>query len=402
MSVKDTGPLDYRTPIVDSKGCPSPEFQRRWNTQRGNNGLIGSVTTGSGPPTGTPKAGVQYVDVSTTPFTVYVGLSDAWHQAGVVVFTDLKDAPHNYAGKGLALVRVKSTMDGVEFATQSGMLDTLGSPAAGQLLQRGASTWGLVTISAVLDGIGSTRGQLLYRGATGWAVLAPGSAGQVLSTGGPGADPTWIAAGGGATPVLVQKSTTGVRLGDGGVNTGTLTFSTGATAGNLIVLAYCGFSGSTRTVPAGFFSIGFQTPATNQGVQVFAKVATGGETSFPVAVSADHGQMMAYEISGVKNFELFAVGLTSGATTWSAGFLTAISNAFTISMFEYDLFNATVGVTAPGGAVTDYAPNSGVSSSSNNHQGVFFRLPANYIGTVSGTCGGSTVGALFATLQFGG
>lgn len=194
---KDLGPLDWRTPIVDGAGRPSPEFQRRWNTQRGNNGLIGTVTAGSGAPTGTPSDGAEYVDTSTTPFTVYIGLGGAWHKAGVVVFTDLSDAPHSYSAHAMALVRVKATTDGVEFATQSAMLDTLGAPAAGNLLQRGASAWALVTISAVLDGISSTQGAVLYRGASAWAALAPGTSGDVLTTAGAGADPSWAAGGGG-------------------------------------------------------------------------------------------------------------------------------------------------------------------------------------------------------------
>lgn len=217
MAAKDLGPLDWRTPIVDTSGRPSPEFQRRWNTQRGNNGLIGAVTTGSGAPTGTPSAGAEYVDTSTTPFTVYIGAGGTWHKAGAVVFTDLIDAPHAYAGNGLALVRVKSTVNGVEFVSQSTQLDTLGAPASGQLLQRGASTWGLVTLSSVLDGISSTRGSVLYRGAAGWVALAPGTAGFVLKTGGPGADPSWIAQSGGSggsgnfkgyAPINVHTGTT--------------------------------------------------------------------------------------------------------------------------------------------------------------------------------------------------
>lgn len=62
------------------------------------------------------------------------------------------------------------------------------------------------TMSAIMDAVFSaTRGTLLYRGAGGWAALAPGTAGQMLATGGTGADPTWAAAGGasiktGATP----------------------------------------------------------------------------------------------------------------------------------------------------------------------------------------------------------
>lgn len=46
--------------------------------------------------------------------------------------------------------------------------------------------------SAILDLIGSTRGAILYRGASGWAILAPGTVGQVLTSGGAGADPSWV------------------------------------------------------------------------------------------------------------------------------------------------------------------------------------------------------------------
>lgn len=49
VEVKDLGPLDWRSPIVDSAGRPSPEFQRLWNTQRGNNTLIGTKQGSVGP-----------------------------------------------------------------------------------------------------------------------------------------------------------------------------------------------------------------------------------------------------------------------------------------------------------------------------------------------------------------
>lgn len=47
-------------------------------------------------------------------------------------------------------------------------------------------------VQELLDGISSTRGVILYRGASGWAALAPGTAGQVLTSGGAGADPHWV------------------------------------------------------------------------------------------------------------------------------------------------------------------------------------------------------------------
>jgi hypothetical protein len=48
-------------------------------------------------------------------------------------------------------------------------------------------------ISAFLDFLGSTQGSLVYRDATAWMTLLPGAAGQLLRSGGPGANPLWTA-----------------------------------------------------------------------------------------------------------------------------------------------------------------------------------------------------------------
>lgn len=49
-----------------------------------------------------------------------------------------------------------------------------------------------VTLTQLLDWIGSAaQGDILYRGASSWARLAAGTGGQVLTTGGPGANPFW-------------------------------------------------------------------------------------------------------------------------------------------------------------------------------------------------------------------
>jgi hypothetical protein len=64
------------------------------------------------------------------------------------------------------------------------------------------------TLSDILDYIiASSRGELLFRGATGWIGLAAGVAGQVLATGGSGADPHWIAAAAGAGGATVGDTT---------------------------------------------------------------------------------------------------------------------------------------------------------------------------------------------------
>lgn len=89
MAAKDTGPLDWRIAIVDKAGRPTPEFTRRWTTQRTNNALIGGVTLGSGVPTGSPADGDEYLDITTTPFTLYAGSDGSWHQVSVRSAEDL-------------------------------------------------------------------------------------------------------------------------------------------------------------------------------------------------------------------------------------------------------------------------------------------------------------------------
>ncbi len=54
----DLGPLDWRIGIVDRNGRPTPEFQRRWESIRSNDSLIGSTTsttTSSGNSSSTPS-----------------------------------------------------------------------------------------------------------------------------------------------------------------------------------------------------------------------------------------------------------------------------------------------------------------------------------------------------------
>lgn len=116
-------------------------------------------------------------------------------------------------------------------AAVAAVLDILGPAAQGQVIFRGATLWELLspdvsgkilstngpgadpsweTISQILDDtIGNTRGSVLYRGATGWSVLTPGTAGHVLTTNGPSADPSWAAGGGGGGggPASFAKAT---------------------------------------------------------------------------------------------------------------------------------------------------------------------------------------------------
>jgi hypothetical protein len=67
---------------------------------------------------------------------------------------------------------------------------------------------------------GSTQGSILYRNATDWVALGPGSNGQVLTSGGAGANLSWTTAAGSGT---VNAAAWGLVLGGGGATLGIAT-----------------------------------------------------------------------------------------------------------------------------------------------------------------------------------
>jgi hypothetical protein len=48
------------------------------------------------------------------------------------------------------------------------------------------------TVTAILDTVGAVEGSILYRSAAAWLALPPGTAGQMLKSGGAGAVPSWV------------------------------------------------------------------------------------------------------------------------------------------------------------------------------------------------------------------
>jgi hypothetical protein len=126
--MSETNPLPWQVPIVNPNGTPTKHFMQQWQAQRQTNADIPAL---------------ENVFVNTaSPLTGGGSL-------GKAVLT-----------LGLGIVALISMF-------------TSGN------------------VSALLDVIGATRGSILYRGASGWAILTPGTAGQVLTSQGAGADPHW-------------------------------------------------------------------------------------------------------------------------------------------------------------------------------------------------------------------
>lgn len=133
---------------------------------------------------------------------------------------------------------------GITGATTNGTTLTLASPAltgtvtgagtvpnavlvnsAVTLCGTSTSLGGSLTATACLDSLGSTQGQILYRNATNWTILAPGSSGQLLQSGGAAANPSWITASGTGT-VTTLTSAPGILFSSGATCTTTCTVST--------------------------------------------------------------------------------------------------------------------------------------------------------------------------------
>ena len=150
-------------------------------------------------------------------------------------------------------------------------------------------------IQELLDVISSTRGSVLYRGNTAWAALAPGTAGQVLSTNGAGADPSWITAGGGG------GGTTATIVQVGGViaNNFTLTLPGLPTLGNLLV-AFAAHWNNLTGPGTGWTLVSNTNGLVTDGVAIAVKVASSSDTAtqIPFVGGTGGSSVVVYELSG--------------------------------------------------------------------------------------------------------
>jgi hypothetical protein len=164
----------------------------------------------------------------------------------------------------------------------------------------GAGAGEEVTLSQVLDWASSTQGSLIFRGASTWAALGPGTVGQVLQSGGAGANPSWITASGGgnaqtANPLSQFAATTSAQLAgvmSDETGTGALVFATSPT---LVTPALGTPSSGTLTSCTG---LPVSTGVSGLGTGVATFLATPSSANLRAALTDEVGTGSAYFVGG--------------------------------------------------------------------------------------------------------
>jgi hypothetical protein len=282
-------------------------------------------------------------------------------------------------------------------STPSAVLDTFGT-TQGMTLYRGATGWFALpgsgtntllslsgstsnpawrSLSYMIDNAidsASAQGTILYRGASTWSALAPGLSGQLLRTGGAGANPSWqtVTGAGTVTSIDVSGGSTGLTTSGGPVTvSGTITLSGTLNAAN----GGTGFS--TYTTGDILYASGTTT------LSALSDVATGNALiSGGVSTAPSWGKIgLSTHVSGTLGTTNGGTGLTSFT---SGGALYASSTSA--------LTTGTLPIASGGTGITT-TPANGAVLIGNGSGYVSSTLTAGSGVSISNTAGGITISA---------
>lgn len=198
------------------------------------NYAVGWSSAGSGTVTSVGLTLPAEVTVTNSPVTSTGNLTGAWApQTTNKVFA----APNGSTGTptfralvaaDVPVVNLAGDVGGTSAATVIGankvtnaQLATSPDATIKSNISGGSGTPSDNTITTVIDKLlGTTQGSIMYRNATTWVPLTPGTAGQVLQSGGAGANPSWLTGSG--TGTVTQVNTGGLITGGPITTTGTL------------------------------------------------------------------------------------------------------------------------------------------------------------------------------------
>lgn len=249
------------------------------------------VTQGGTGLTGGTSGGVPYFNSTTTMASSALLTANAFMIGGgaggsptTVAITGLvlgngASAPTAYGGTTCTnqFVRALNASGAATCSTVSLTADVTGT------LPVGNGGTGATTITSMMDtAFSSTQGSVLYRNASAWVALGPGTSGQLLSSGGPAANPSWITASGTGTVTSVAAGG-GLSASPSPITgSGTLSLRTPT------VQILTSGTGATYTTPAGVAYIHVKGCGGGGGGGTTAG-GTGGTTSFSASTMSATG-----------------------------------------------------------------------------------------------------------------
>lgn len=184
---------------------------------------------------------------------------------------------------------------------------TITGGSNGNILYDNNGVLGEETISQAVDVLGATQGDILYRSATGWVVLAPDTAGKVLTTNGVLANPSWIdvaaglvTAGAGITITGTSPATISLIVPVTAVlgGTGQITYALGDTL-------YASALNTLSKLPGNITS----------GIQYLAQTGNGAVSAAPAWTTISGGDITGAALTRVNDTN---VTLTLGGTPTAA------------------------------------------------------------------------------------
>ena len=316
-----------------------------WRTAVTATGAITTIDGDSG--SVSPSSGVVTISGGTTGLTT-IGSSATLDLTGTLKL-----------GNGGTNASLTASNGGIFYSTASAGAILSGTATANQILMSGSSTtpaWSTATypatagtqynvlqstgtnitsatLTSVIDGaIGSTQGDVLYRNSTVWTVLAPGTSGQVLTTGGAAANPSWTSIAGAYSVPQITVYTSG--------------------------------SAQTYTTPAGALYLLVEMVGGGGGGGAFATNAgnAGGNTSFgTLTANGGSGGGTSGAAGGAGGTASNGDVNITGATGRTATNLVATSSG--------DGGSSYFGGSAPGSQATGASPNAGIGAVTNSGSG---------------------------------
>ena len=207
------------------------------------------------------------------------------------------------------------------------------------------------TVSSYLDNaFSSTQGAILYRSGSAWVALPAGTSGQLLTTGGAGANPSWTTYTGSSSITTVGTLTSGA------IGTGFTAIPNSALANSSITFGSTSQAlGSTISAINGV-SIGGSSAAAGTFTSLTATGTTTLATSLTGALSASSGVVSAGTLTvanggtGATTKPLANQGLTPATSTVTSGASPSINWALSNS-FDLTLTSATAATISFTGAV---------------------------------------------------